>query len=293
MCRLSHPVSVLALSVWFIATAEAAKSCGTTSQLPSDNLCADVIDAESGAATPNCVNMGTQLTPDWRCARCAVNCDCGPGEYCVRTAGPSAGTCAELSAVGKIGKPCTSFGLPGTPGARIPVKGVDDVSICGSAVFDELTGDFAEFEWLGSCTAGICRQCTGGAGSWALALSAQMVPSTRNGSYGGSLVCGERTCVGGVVVAQPTWVWDYYPTGVVTCILVFVIVIFVTTFCASIAECCARCRGRRLTKVVSRKKPRAGVARKQQQQHVELTEVGRFVIGEDGDEEKQSDGKRN
>lgn len=235
----------------FAASASAAKSClNPERHVPSDNYCVGEYDPATGDKTPNCVNRGTQIAPDWRCARCAVNCDCPVGQYCVRTPGADAGDCETLESTGKIGETCTAFGLVGATGARVPVRGVDDGSLCGSAIYDERTGAFASYEWLGSCVQGKCSECAGDAVSWSIAITAQIVPglagASREGNMtgawdGGSLVCDGRVCDRGVLVAQPPWFWDYFPTGAITALVVFVILIFAVLFIWFAMECCCCC----------------------------------------------------
>ena len=296
--RMSLLLLFLFISGICSAADAAAKSCVGPQNSPYDNYCSGEYDEETGHKTPNCVNVGTQATPDWRCARCAVNCDCPPGDYCVKTPGPSAGTCVSLASTSKIGAVCTSFSLPGTPGARTPIKGVDEVSMCGAAIFDSATERFLQYEWLGNCVGGKCKECAGSNIAWAVAVSAQMVPgmsdaATSNGSAwdAGRLVCDDRMCSRGYIVAETPWYLDMLPTGVVTGILVFVILIFLVIVIAATVECCSRHRDGRIPSMLQRA---AGLPIRQRNGHARLEEDANFVIGmdEEGGEEKGDEKRR-
>jgi hypothetical protein len=276
-------------------TIRAAKPCIRTSDgTPSDNFCVDEKD-EDGHPTPNCMNIGSQATPDWRCARCAVNCDCPPGSFCVKTPGPQAGTCRTLSSTGRIGATCTSFGLMGTPTARIPVAGLDEETICGEAFFDEATGSFVSFEWMGDCAVGRCYECGGGAAAWSMAYTIELVSQTAdqsNASVGspwdsGSLVCGDgRTCYHGEIVGSASWIWEYLPTGLLIAILVILLFIFIIVVVGAIAECYARWHDGRLPALLQRAAARPSAMRRGSHvQQCDLTEAKtRFIIGEDSDD---------
>lgn len=240
----------LALAIAVAAAARDTPCFSASAQRPSDNLC---LAAADGGEAPNCVNVGSFSVPDYKCRACAANCDCAAGEYCTKTPGPDAGKCAKLSDTGKIGKSCTNFGLPGTPGARVPVLGADDASICGGAIFSPATSEFVNYEWLGSCVDGKCRMCAGEMAAWAIALAAAIVPGLAQSNFanfanftkddGGSLVCGGTYCDGGQIRrTDDSWMAKYYSTGVLTATFAFVMLIFFTLLVTSLAECCARRR---------------------------------------------------
>jgi hypothetical protein len=267
--------------ILFAVATVAAGTTTTCSSPSSDNACATAADDITGIAQPNCVNVGTYTTPVWECRQCAVNCDCQPGEYCIRAPGPTAGTCTLLSGTGKIGASCTSFGLVGTPGARVPVKDVDDRAVCGSPLFDDgASGDFIGYEWLGYCSMGKCTACVGDTLAWEIATAARNVPgmslaATSNGSAwdGGSLVCGGRYCYYGNVVAAPSWFYGVvYPAGAISGILAFVILIFVTDVIATGAHWCARCCRRRKRSEDGRKQ-RIEELRRHAEQEMEDLEI--------------------
>lgn len=255
------------LFLLFASTA-AAKSCAGPGNVPYDNYCSGETDPETGRDAPNCVNSGTRASPAWVCGECAVNCDCGIGEYCIKTPGPSAGKCARLSETGKIGGPCTSFALRGTPGARDPVKDVDDLGVCGISIFSDADGSFLGYEWLGGCLLGRCAECIGDTASWAIATTAQIVPGMSSFANvanlssawdGGSLICSERYCDAGKIVGSTSWFYEVYPTGVLTGILVFVIFIFTGIVCVGFVQYCSTKRMFRSAMEEAGKKLRRGV----------------------------------
>lgn len=257
----------------------AAKSCAGPNNVPYDNYCYSETDSD-GHSAPNCVNSGTLAAPVWTCGRCAVNCDCGVGEYCVKTPGPSAGSCKTVASTEKIGAACTSFALAGTPGARNPKEGVDDASLCGGAIFSDADGTFITYEWIGSCASGKCVECAGDPAAWAIATTAQIVPGLTTAIVPavnttaisvamatilrdtGSMICSDRYCESGVFVQvrflclrqnqsfllttakDTSWFWELYPTGVMSGILVFVIFIFLLMLGAVAIQCCTNFRRR-------------------------------------------------
>jgi hypothetical protein len=267
------------LWILLFAASASAISCAGPSDEPHENYCADQFDPETGRAIPNCANVGTASAPDWQCKRCAVNCDCDVGEYCVRGPGPSAGDCATLSSSGKLGAPCTQFGFPGTIGARVPTYGEDDGAVCGSAkvsFFPLTTPGFpmieipslttrrmrssdsngsdraekvrscATLQSLTKCQ-GACYQCAGDTAAWAIAMSTQVsavvVPAPNGSAWdGGSLLRSDRYCYRGTVMGAPSWFFENYPTGVITAIFVAVFLIMLTFVVTAVHECCTRRR---------------------------------------------------
>jgi len=260
---------IILFFVFFVSATTAAKSCAGPGNVPYDNYCSGETDPETGHDTPNCVNSNTRTSPTWVCGECAVNCDCAAGEYCVKTPGPSAGKCAKLSDSGKIGGPCTNFALRGTPGARDPIKDVDDLGVCGISIFSDADGSFLGYEWLGGCLLGKCVECIGDTASWAIATTAQIVPGMSNfvnlanssaAWDGGSLVCSDRYCDAGKIVGSTSWFYEVYPTGVLTGILVFVIFIFIGIVCVGFVQYCSTKRMFRGAMEDAAKKLRKGVS---------------------------------
>jgi len=270
------------------------QACLGPGSAPSDNYCVGEYDEDGGFATPNCVNVGSRSSPDWRCARCAANCDCPPGYYCVKTPGPSAGECAALAQTGKIGGPCAIL-------AGAPEKGLDDAALCGAAIFDDDdgAGEFVQFEWLGSCVGGKCSACAGGKEAWALAVAAQLVPGllqdagewscanwTGDGGRAcdcGSLICDGRMCDRGAVVYKSPWFVDMIPMGVNVAILVFVALIFGLGLVVVCMQCCRE--GKALDRIVDALAPQG----KRKRGHVQLNDKN-----DEDDEEAAADagGKR-
>lgn len=236
------------LLLLLLACASAARVCFNSALgMPSNDLCVTEHDPSTGIATPNCVNVGSRANPDWRCARCGGNCDCPVPTYCVKTPGPTAGTCVPYAAGGV----CAEFA-----NGRVPVYGLDEKSFCGVAIYDAVTREFLGYDWVGYCVQGTCTPCVGTALTWSVALAAQLVPGilpgTNNASAnltaydGGSLVCDGRSCDGkGVIVPSAPWYVDIIPMGVSVAQLAFEILIFLIILIVVSVECCARCRDNR------------------------------------------------
>jgi hypothetical protein len=186
---------------------------------------------------PFCVNKGTEQNPVFVCRECDVNCDCPINFYCVKSAGPERGTCKSIDLDGKsIGKPCNNFNMPQEPmrlvhDPKFPKRGVDDQLVCGIPVFDNATGFFLFYEWLGYCKEGKCKACA----SWGPELG-QTIDWLVNDEPG-SLLCPGRQCVGGQLTT-PNYAVDVEEqpifnnlinvdteTGITGSILAFVILI--------------------------------------------------------------------
>src|SRR5512133_2915187 len=192
-------------------------SCfSTLRSAPSDDLCANQSDPDTGRSLPNCVNVESESDPKWRCRRCAVNCDCPVREYCVKTPGPLAGTCVPIADGGKVGSTCAVFAV-----GAVPVRGVDDAVLCGFAAFSEDgRAEFLGYEWLGTCVGGRCCECSGDALG-----SAYLATAAKQGFWHdtGSLLCQDRYCYRGTVAADPSPFEEEYGFGVKVTLLVFVL----------------------------------------------------------------------
>jgi hypothetical protein len=283
------------LCMVFIVATESANVvlCKNPDNTPNDNLCKNAEDS-SGNAAPNCVNTGTWKDPTWVCRSCLVNCDCKTGYYCVKTPGSTAGNCVGLdSAKNRIGSTCNTFGLLGTPGARIPRFGYDDAMVCGLPIFST-DKTFLGYEWLGSCVNGKCQECGTDYMSWSIATSIGLLPGAfssipfeHNGTQfpatSGSLVCGERYCEYGTIRYSRSWLEASFPTGVITGILVFVIFIFFIVLIGCLSECFSRWNERRRLKrpQVNRNSLSKQQQQQQQQQSNDLeAETSLFQVDE-------------
>jgi len=255
---VSALASVLVLVAVVLCGAAAAaavrKNCTGPDGGPRDNACVGAVDdvGAGGWPAPNCVNAGSESAPAWRCARCARNCDCDIGDYCVKTPGPSAGRCEPVAGTMRIGATCTEF----APGGPAPRRGVDDAFLCGDAAFSDATSEFLGYNWLGSCSRGACSACAGDAVSHAVALVADVAANaTGAGAWGdgGSLLCADRMCDGGAVVpADAAPFMDAFPTAVscATLALVAAMCLLSLAYCAR--ACVARARNSRQIRELSR-----------------------------------------
>jgi hypothetical protein len=219
---------------------------------PNPNACMSAENSD-GKPLPNCVNVGTSdQTPEWVCAQCSHNCDCGPGEYCPKGPGQFTGTCRKISADDKIGRSCVRFGYPYARGWEIPVQGRDELLVCGSPVF-LANGTFARYDWIGACVDGTCRECEGGPMSWS--ISSGLVPlqtyppMTSAPDYDahrsrdeGTLSCPGSYCQYGSISRSGAWMLDVLPDGAAMGTLAFVILIFFLLWAMCLLKCCRRRR---------------------------------------------------
>jgi hypothetical protein len=243
----------------FVIATSAVTFCVDDLGHSSDNLC---IDSEDG---PNCMNRGTEAIPSWECATCAVNCDCPIGHYCVKTPGPDAGTCVSLASRDRIGGSCIDFDVVHTP-----TRGVDELLLCGEPIFAISTTDarFLGYEWLGACIGGTCRECAGDLVTTGV-VTAKTVISTDTRTTpvvvvadnftlrdGGSLICGDRYCNHGKIVAETTVFEDYFWTGTLVGILIVLCMMLGLFVTMSIVDCSSRRKDRRvLSRVFHQRMP--------------------------------------
>jgi hypothetical protein len=230
------PVIVVLLVVG--VSADVAIPCGTAR--PQPNLCATATSSSTKRPTPFCVRAAAQ----YQCAACAQNCDCPWNTYCIKSpTDPDVGTCRALTRDSMLGKPCIRHDFPEDgPTAVLPVAGVDELLICGRALF-ATNGTFVRWEWKGECVEGVCQLCDGGPFDTALA------GVLAKGGHGpdGSLVCPSSWCVSGRLVPQLAW-WARLGSGdgATTGLLIIVVLVVSTYLFFKVLQCtCRRCCRRR------------------------------------------------
>jgi len=200
--------------------------------IASANLCTN----PTSSACVNVAPLGQ--APDYKCRQCYQNCDCGLGNYCIKSSGPNIGTCQPLES-NILGAVCNSFDSPSDgslPGRgdvplKFPTYGVDDQRVCGVPVFMNNTINntvvFQFYEWLGYCQQGICQQCVniGQDLDQQLAFLYEHTDSS-------TILCPGRVCTAGILYAASFASSSItanvtLDTGVNTAILVFVIIMSV------------------------------------------------------------------
>jgi hypothetical protein len=250
LVRLLWAVATMALLTQTTATGTKI-SCAVPGQLavPNPNACSAAKSA-TGEPLPNCVNIGpTDDAPEWVCAACSHNCDCGPGEYCPKGPGQFTGTCRKIALDDKIGRGCVRFGYPHTPGWEMPVLGVNEHLACGAPVFNK-NGTFVRYDWIGACIRGVCSECEGGPMAWSLSTSVNSVAYTgapapvdptdaesHRARDGGTLSCPGTFCQYGTISRNGSWILDVLPYGIQMAILAFIILIFFAVSLIVLVQC--------------------------------------------------------
>jgi len=156
--------------------------------VPIPNLC------KNTPGKPFCVNIASEKQPKYVCRECEVNCDCPIGFYCLKAAGVKRGYCQQIDPDQAIwNKPCNQFssGIEYiTQRPNYPIKGFDDVLLCGVAVYNQSSA-FQFYEWLGYCKQGKCKYCA----TWGPNM--QETLDFAIGKEPHSMLCPGRVCVGG------------------------------------------------------------------------------------------------